>query len=154
MPDCTITLSISKTGSADALGFLFHVLVDGQAIATNQSLSPNQTKQVRQLSHQFNEQFESRYQPQVTNENLTAIQPIGRAMNQTRQAIRKTCEDMGYPVWTLPVLYAATSQTHLFDPQKYEKPRRPNLRLQPLPGIIEEYTEAGGGNAGGTESLV
>lgn len=386
MPDCTITLSISKTGSADALGFLFHILVDGQPIATNQILSPDQAKQIRQLSHQFNEQFESRYQPQVTNDNLTAIgadlfrlwlaavwdkiaaaipagstrtlliasgvadvlnlpwellqlpggefiafdqkfsirrlpraentlpkfngqlpagplrvlfvacsplneaaldyekeeeslvrvmaktgskvvfdsgdmgsyeelqerlhqfdphvvyltghgivkedglgyfcfedergnsdlrsskelralfagssvqcvfvsgcqtgkappisalggicqglvseevplaigwaasiadtvatefatsffktltagQPIGRAMNQARQAIRKTCDEMGYPAWTLPVLYAATTQTHLFDSERNEKSRRPNLRLQPLPGMVEGYAE-------------
>ncbi|MGH9800884.1 MAG: AAA family ATPase, partial [Blastocatellia bacterium] len=49
--------------------------------------------------------------------------------------------EMGYPAWTLPVLYAATSQTQLFDSQAYEKPRRPNLRLQPLPGMIEGYAE-------------
>ncbi|MBP6824790.1 MAG: CHAT domain-containing protein, partial [Acidobacteria bacterium] len=72
---------------------------------------------------------------------LAAGQPIGRAMNQARQAIRKMCDDMGYPAWTLPVLYAATSQTQLFDPNRHEKARRPNLRLQPLPGMIEGYAE-------------
>src|SRR5205085_1225858 len=35
---------------------------------------------------------------------LAAGQPISRAMNQARQAIRKTCDEMGYPAWTLPVL--------------------------------------------------
>lgn len=73
MNETTITLSIKETGTAEARGFLFQVLLDGQPVASNQSLSPEQAAQVHLLSNQFNQQFENRYQPQVTADNLMII---------------------------------------------------------------------------------
>jgi tetratricopeptide (TPR) repeat protein len=69
-------------------------------------------------------------------------QPIDRALAQGRQAARKLCEQRGDPSWTLPVLYAGSRQAGVFDPgKKPEKPARPSLRLQALPGMTAGYAE-------------
>jgi tetratricopeptide (TPR) repeat protein len=75
---------------------------------------------------------------------LAAGQPVDRALTQARQAIQKTCDDRGYPGWTLPVLYSATTQAMVFDPDPQRKPvppMRPSVVQQPLEGITEGYTD-------------
>ena len=42
--------------------------------------------------------------------------------------------------WSLPVLYAGTRQTRLFDPTRSEPSSRPSLVLQALPGMVAGYT--------------
>ena len=73
---------------------------------------------------------------------LAAGQPLDRALTQARQTIRKACEDRGDPSWTLPVLYAATRQGQVVDPDP-QRPHvpltRPSVVQQPLPGMTEGY---------------
>ncbi len=45
-------------------------------------------------------------------------QPVDRALLLARQEAWKACEKQGDPSWTLPVLYSATSQSQIFDPNK------------------------------------
>jgi tetratricopeptide (TPR) repeat protein len=76
---------------------------------------------------------------------LAAGQPVDRALVQARQAIRQACEERGDPSWTLPVLYTATAQGLVFDPDPH-RPAEPPPRsmmdlLQPLPGMTEGYAE-------------
>ena len=73
---------------------------------------------------------------------LAAGQSINRALVQARQAIRKKCEERGYPGWTLPVLYGATTQALLYDQQLPEvRPQSSGAVQQPLPGMKEGYAE-------------
>ena len=75
---------------------------------------------------------------------LAAGQPVDRALTQARQAVRKTCDERGYPGWTLPVLYSATGQSMVFDadPQRAPvPPPRPSVVQQPLEGMTEGYAE-------------
>jgi tetratricopeptide (TPR) repeat protein/CHAT domain-containing protein len=75
---------------------------------------------------------------------LAAGQSVDRALTQARQAIRKTCDDRGYPGWTLPVLYSATRQAMVFDTDLQRQPvppPRPSVVQQPLEGISEGYTD-------------
>ncbi len=75
---------------------------------------------------------------------LALGQPVNRALGQARQGIARECEELGYPAWTLPVLYAATTQDRLFDPNRpEERPSRSSTtQMQhPLPGMTEGYTE-------------
>jgi hypothetical protein len=75
---------------------------------------------------------------------LAAGQPVDRALVQARQAIRKECEERGDPSWTLPVLYTATTQGLVFDPDPKRPPvppPRPSVVQQPLPGMTEGYAE-------------
>ncbi len=77
---------------------------------------------------------------------LAVGQPVNRALTQARQAILKQCTERGYPGWTLPVLYSATTQERVVDPDP-KRPEEPPLRAsltqmqQPLPGMIEGYAE-------------
>jgi tetratricopeptide (TPR) repeat protein len=76
---------------------------------------------------------------------LALGQPVNRALGQARQSIARKCEEMGYPAWTLPVLYAATTQERLFDPDpsrpEERPPRSSTSQMQhALPGI-GGYTE-------------
>lgn len=70
-------------------------------------------------------------------------QPADRALLQARQAIRKLCEQRRDPSWTLPVLYAATAQQHVVDPDasRREPPPRTGAVQQALPGMTEGYAE-------------
>ncbi|HII06557.1 MAG TPA: CHAT domain-containing protein, partial [Methanotrichaceae archaeon] len=75
---------------------------------------------------------------------LAAGRSVDRALVQARQTVWETCEKKGDPSWTLPVLYSATDQGQIFDPD----PRRPKVEpprdigpQRPLPGMIEGYAE-------------
>jgi tetratricopeptide (TPR) repeat protein len=75
---------------------------------------------------------------------LASRETVDRALTQARQGVRKECEDRGDPAWTLPVLYAATTQGLLFDPDPKrppEPPPRQGAVQQPLPGMTEGYAE-------------
>lgn len=72
---------------------------------------------------------------------LAAGQPVDRALTQARQAIGNGCDQRGDPSWTLPVLYAATTQRLVFDtnPRRpTEPPARPNMVQQSLHGMNEQ----------------
>jgi tetratricopeptide (TPR) repeat protein len=69
-------------------------------------------------------------------------QTIDRALTQARQAILQTCEEMGYPGWTLPLLYSSSLQAKVFDKTSKEVlPERPNVKQEALPGMLGGYTE-------------
>lgn len=69
---------------------------------------------------------------------VSSGQPVDRALVTARQAVRKACEERGDPSWSLPVLYAATRQTQLFDAKRSEPSLRPTLVFQQaLPGMLE-----------------
>jgi CHAT domain/AAA ATPase domain len=69
-------------------------------------------------------------------------QPVDRALLLARQEAWKACEKQGDPSWTLPVLYSATSQSQIFDPNKPpEVLTRQNMVLDALPGMKEGYAE-------------
>jgi tetratricopeptide (TPR) repeat protein len=75
---------------------------------------------------------------------LAAGQPIDRALFQARQAIQTSGRERSDPSWLLPVLYAATDQELLFDPDPQVPavpPLRPNVVQQPLPGMTEGFAE-------------
>lgn len=75
---------------------------------------------------------------------VAAGQPVDRALTQARQAIQKTCDARGYPGWTLPVLYSATQQAMVFDPDPQRSPVPPpraSVVQQPLEGMSEGYAE-------------
>ena len=69
-------------------------------------------------------------------------QPVDRALLLARQEAWKSCREQGDPSWTLPLLYSATSQSQIFDPNK--PPEVLNWRnevLNALPGMKEGYAE-------------
>jgi tetratricopeptide (TPR) repeat protein len=69
-------------------------------------------------------------------------QTVDRALTQARQAILQTCENMGYPGWTLPLLYSSSLQSEVFDKASKEVlPERPNVKQEALPGMLGGYTE-------------
>ncbi|MCH8960698.1 MAG: CHAT domain-containing protein [Bacteroidetes bacterium] len=73
---------------------------------------------------------------------LASGQPIERALKRARQDIRRMCKERGDPSWTLPVLYTATTQNLVFDPDPKrppEQPTHPVVKLRPLPGMTEGY---------------
>jgi hypothetical protein len=75
---------------------------------------------------------------------LAAGRPVDRALTQARQAMRRTCQERGDPSWTLPVLYAATTQGLIFDPdprRPSQPPSRPTVVQQALPGMTEGHAE-------------
>ncbi|HII06558.1 MAG TPA: hypothetical protein HA349_04380, partial [Methanotrichaceae archaeon] len=45
--DSIITLSINEAGTPPQSTFLFHVMVDGEVVSSNQNLSPEDSKAVR-----------------------------------------------------------------------------------------------------------
>ena len=65
---------------------------------------------------------------------------VDRSLVIARQKARKACDLRGDPSWSLPVLYASTTQAKLFDPMRAEPSPRPSLVQQPLPGMVEGYT--------------
>jgi tetratricopeptide (TPR) repeat protein len=75
---------------------------------------------------------------------LGSRQPIDRALTQARQSIRPLCEEQSDPSWTLPMLYSASMQNLVFDPDQRRAAAPPPHRgviQQPLPGISEGYAE-------------
>jgi tetratricopeptide (TPR) repeat protein len=75
---------------------------------------------------------------------LKDAQPVDRAFLLARQEAWKVCQERGDPSWTLPVLYSATNQGLIFDPdtqRPIELPSRPNMVVEALPGMKEGYTE-------------
>jgi tetratricopeptide (TPR) repeat protein len=69
-------------------------------------------------------------------------QTVDRALTQARQAILQTCENMGYPGWTLPLVYSSSLQAKVFDKASKEVlPERPNVKQEALPGMLGGYTE-------------
>lgn len=75
---------------------------------------------------------------------MASGQPVDRALVQARQAIREVCEMRSDPSWTLPILYARTTQGLVCDPDTRRPPVPPPRRSvvqQPLPGMAEGYVE-------------
>ena len=76
---------------------------------------------------------------------LSTGEDVDRAVVQARRAARGLCrehtEEDGVvdPSWTLPVLYAATTQADLFDPGRHEAPPKPSVAQDPLPGMTEGH---------------
>jgi len=73
---------------------------------------------------------------------IAAGQPVDRAILQARQEVRKLCDERGDPSWTLPVLYAATTQAQTFDTDTHRPPAPPPRQAapqRPLPGMTEGY---------------
>ena len=76
--------------------------------------------------------------------NLKDAQPVDRALLLARQEAWNACKERDDPSWTLPVLYAATNQRMIFDPdaqRPVEEPSRPLIFQDALPGMKEGYAE-------------
>ena len=71
--DAIITLSIKEAGTPPEATFLFHVIVDGEVVASNQSLSPEDSKAVHEISRRYNGLFEGGSAPKLAAERLDAI---------------------------------------------------------------------------------
>ena len=75
---------------------------------------------------------------------LKTGQPVDRALSLARQDAWKDCEGRSDPSWALPVLYSATNQRMIFDPDRQrpsEQPSRPPAINKALPGMKEGYAE-------------
>lgn len=72
-PTSTITLSIRETGAAGQRAFLFHVRVDGEVVASNQSLSPAESQAVRKISVRYHRLFEQHDALHITADTLRAL---------------------------------------------------------------------------------
>jgi len=75
---------------------------------------------------------------------LKDAQPVDRALLLARQEAWKVCRKSNDLSWTLPVLYAATNQSLIFDPdpqRPVEEPSRPTIIQEALPGMKEGYAE-------------
>jgi tetratricopeptide (TPR) repeat protein len=71
---------------------------------------------------------------------LAAGEPIDDALAGARQTIRSVCDLRGDLAWTLPVLYAATTQALIVTPTPARieaAAGRQHVRQQPLPGLTE-----------------
>jgi len=80
----------------------------------------------------------------VFYDTISSGEPVDRALTQARQEIADAAKKSGNPSWTLPVLYAATTQRLIFDPDPSRppvQPPRPSMVQQPLPGMTEGYAE-------------
>jgi tetratricopeptide (TPR) repeat protein len=71
--ETTIILSIRETGTSTQRAFMFNILLDGEIIASNQSLSLAESQTMRDLSHRYSVLFEQRRQPHITSDNLKAF---------------------------------------------------------------------------------
>ena len=60
----TITLSIKESGEPPNATYLFHISLDGQLILTNQSLSPQDSEKLRQISRSYSSLFEQSCRPE------------------------------------------------------------------------------------------
>jgi hypothetical protein len=63
----------SETGSGTGALFTYHLRLNGTVVASNQALTPAQSKAVRDLSQQYGQLFEQRRLPQLTRETLAGI---------------------------------------------------------------------------------
>ncbi len=61
----TITLSIKESGAPPNTTYLFHISLDGHPLLTNQSLSPQDSEKLRQISRSFGSLFEQRCRPEI-----------------------------------------------------------------------------------------
>jgi hypothetical protein len=52
-PATRITLAIRETGQAAQQALVYHVLVDGEVVASNRGLSPARSRAVRDLARRF-----------------------------------------------------------------------------------------------------
>lgn len=66
---------------------------------------------------------------------LGAGQPVDRALAQARRSAHKICEDLDDPAWTLPVLYASSTQERLVDASASPDPPHLETKLDALPGM-------------------
>jgi hypothetical protein len=73
MPDRTLALEIAESGSGAGAAFTFHLRLDEDVIASNQDLTIEQSRSVRELSRQYGQLFEQRRMPQMTRETLSGI---------------------------------------------------------------------------------
>ena len=64
-PQPVITLSIKESGAPPNTTYLFHISLDGHPILTNQSLSPQDSENVRQISRRFSSLFEQSCRPEM-----------------------------------------------------------------------------------------
>ena len=62
--DPTITLSIKESGERPNTTYLFHVLLDGKALISNQSLSLPDSRTMREVSRSFGALFEQGCRPE------------------------------------------------------------------------------------------
>ena len=60
----TITLSIKESGERPNTTYLFHILLDGKALTSNQSLSLPDSQAVREISRSFGALFEQGCRPE------------------------------------------------------------------------------------------
>jgi len=61
----TITLSIKESGAPPNATYLFHISLDGRALLTNQSLSPQDSEKLREISRSFSSLFEQSCRPEM-----------------------------------------------------------------------------------------
>jgi hypothetical protein len=73
MADHMLELLVRESGSGALAVFTSHVRLDGVMISSNQDLSIEQTRSVRELSRQYGQLFEQHRMPQLAREALTAI---------------------------------------------------------------------------------
>jgi hypothetical protein len=71
--DAIITLSINEAGIPPQSTYLFHFMVDANVVASNQSLSPDESKTVREISRRYNALFEGGCVPKLASEKLAAL---------------------------------------------------------------------------------
>jgi len=64
-PQPTITLSIKESGATPNTTYLFHISLDGHPLLTNQSLSPQDSEKLRQISRSFSSLFEQACRPEM-----------------------------------------------------------------------------------------
>ena len=64
-PQPIITLSIKESGAPPNTTYIFHISLDGHPLLTNQSLSPQDSETVRQLSRSFGFLFEQSCRPEM-----------------------------------------------------------------------------------------
>ena len=64
-PQPTITLSIKESGAPPNTTYLFHISLDGHPLLTNQSLSPQDSEKLRQISSSFGSLFEQSCRPEM-----------------------------------------------------------------------------------------
>ena len=64
-PQPTITLSIKEAGAPPNPTYLFRISLDGHPILTNQSLSPQDSEKLRQISRRYSSLFEQSCRPEM-----------------------------------------------------------------------------------------
>jgi hypothetical protein len=71
----TITLSVKESGASPNTTYLFHITLDGHPILTNQSLSPQDSEKLRQISRSFGSIFEQTCRPEMEAGAEAALGP-------------------------------------------------------------------------------